>query len=73
MHVLQVEAMEAEMTQELQREADARSAVVEGASEGAKAVQTSSPALVLDEAAGQMGGDDGQRCSTPVVSPACTA
>ena len=58
--------METEMAQELQREADARSAVVaEEGSQGATAVQTTGPSLVLDEAAGQMGGDDAQRCSTP--------
>lgn len=59
--MLQVEIMEAEMAQELQREAEARISVPEEDSEGAQAVQTSSPSLVLDEAAGKMGGEEGQR------------
>ena len=59
--LLQVEVMEAEMAQELQREAEARNAVQDEDSAGAKAVQTSSPSLVLDEAAGKICGGEGQR------------
>ena len=70
--LLQVEAMEAEMAQELQREAETRSAVREDGSEGEKAVQTGGPSLVLDEAAGDMGGGEGQRYSLQMISASCS-
>lgn len=57
----QVEAMEAEMAQELQREAEARSAAPDEAMEGGTAVQEAGPSLLLDEAGGGKAGGDGQR------------
>lgn len=57
--LLQVEAMETEMAEELQREAEARNAVDEEDGEGAKPMHTTTPSLVLDEAAGEM--SDGEK------------
>ena len=71
--LLQVEAMETEMAEELQREAEARNAVDEEDSEGAKPLQTSSPSLVLDEAAGKMGDGEKQRYGKSFGSALCTA
>ena len=57
----QVEAMEAEMAQELQREAEARSAAPDETMEGGTAMQEAGPSLLLDEAAGGKAGGEGQR------------
>lgn len=61
------------MAEELQREAEARNGVDEEDSEGAKPLQTSSPSLVLDEAAGKMGEGEKQRYGDPCGSALCTA
>ena len=61
-HVLQVEAMETGMAEELQREAEARSAALVEGGGSDKAVQEAGPALVLAEADGN-DSSAGQRCS----------
>ena len=61
-----MEALEAEMAQELQRESEARRAAQDQGGEGAKAVQPGGPSLVLDEAAGQMGDGKGLRYSRSI-------
>ena len=67
--------METEMAEELQREAEARNAVDEEDSEGAKPMQTSGPSLVLDEAAGKMGDGEKQRygdaCGSALRTAGC--
>ena len=67
----QVEAMEAEMAHELQREAQAQSAARNEGDEGI-AMQAGGPALVLDEAAGTSG-SEGQRCGLASLSASCLA
>lgn len=67
----QVEALEAEMAQELQRESEARRAAQDQGGEGAKAVQPGGPSLVLDEAAGQMGDGKGLRYSRSISFSLC--
>ena len=62
-HALQVEAMETEMAEELQREAEARSAALVEGGDSDQAVQEAGPALVLAEADGNES-SAGQRCAS---------